>query len=91
LQKARQALRGSDEAAWTFRLSCRYDSVKNIPESFEVGGHRYSFRAGSITDGYKGTFSGRSDIRNGVVVRTADMDGVVVRRELRDSSSVRSP
>jgi hypothetical protein len=69
----------------------RGDSVKNIPESFEVGGHRYSFRAGSITDGYKGTFSGRSDIRNGSVVRIADMDGVVARLEVSDSSSVRSP
>jgi len=67
------------------------DSARNIPESFNVGGHRYAFRAGSVTDGYKGTFSRRSDIRNGVVLRIADVRGIVARLEVRDSFAFRSP
>ena len=66
------------------------DSAQNIPESFNVGGHRYSFRAGSVTDGYKGTFNRRTDIRNGVMLRIADVHGIVARLEIRDSSSLRS-
>lgn len=67
------------------------DSTRNIPESFNVGGHRYAFRAGSVTDGYKGTFSARSGIRNGVLVRIADVDGIVARLEVSDTTSFRSP
>jgi hypothetical protein len=67
------------------------DSARNIPESFSVGGRRYAFRAGSVTDGYKGTFSRRSDIRNGVMLRIADVRGIVARLEVRDSSSFRTP
>lgn len=67
------------------------DSAWNIPESFNVGGHRYSFRAGSVTDGYKGKFDRPTDIHNGVVLRIADVHGIVARLEIRDSSSFRSP
>jgi hypothetical protein len=67
------------------------DSSRDIPESFNVGSHRYSFRVGGVPDGYKGNFSGRSDIRNGLVVRIADVDGIVARLEVRDTSSVRAP
>jgi len=67
------------------------DSARNVPESFEVEGRRYVFRNGAVTDGYKGTFSRRPDIRNGVMVRIADVHGIVARLEVSDTSPFRLP
>jgi len=61
------------------------------PEEFDVGSHHYRYAPAEDLYGFNQVAGNHGPLRNGVRVRIADVDGIIARLEIADSTSSRMP
>jgi len=72
------------EGAMTNFIPGSFDGHR--PEQFSVAGHTYTFHGNTSTAGYHDVQGPNGPLRDGIIVRIADVNGTIARFELMESS-----